>query len=136
MIKKNLSKIISVVIMSIIVLGPASIVNAKTVNTDFGTMTYSLTKSNNSSNYKKAVAKTSMPSDSKVFSYIKTTLEIQKNSTGSKLLEGNAMDTYNKGKTTNAKVESKYYDVTELAAFSCHEVVGKGSHEEYLAEVF
>lgn len=132
---KTLSKVMAVFMMSAVLLGSASVADAKSAPTDFGIMTYSLKKTT-TDDAKKVVAKTTMPVDSKVYSYVKTTLEVQINSTGSKILEGSILSPYEKNTEITAKVTSKNYSGVILAAFSCHEVVGKTSTEQYLADTF
>ena len=128
---KTLSKIMAVVMMSAVLLNSNMVANAKTASTDFGTMTYSLTTGKNSSG-KTATAKTSMPANSKTYSYVRTKLEVQINSTGAKILQGDVKGYYKKNTKITATAKTiKSYNVTKLAVFSCHEVVGRTSTERY-----
>ena len=134
---KILLKITAVMLIGSVTLSYSTIANAKTASTTFGTMTYSLTKiTTDSPPYKVIKASTSMPSKSKVFSYVKTTLEIQKNSTGCRINKGDVKTPYTANKKVSNAIEYHGYDGIKYAAFSCHEVVGKGSHEEYLSKAY
>jgi hypothetical protein len=77
-----------------------------------------------------------MPANSKTYSYIRTTMEIQLDSTG----ETQSWASGKIGYVKNAKVEAnitteKGYSV-KLAAFSAHEVVGKQGFVQYCNTTF
>lgn len=132
MTKKILKKIAATVFMSTMLISSVIVVNASTLKTDYGTMTYSLTKP--SSNVVKA--STSMPADSKTYSYVKTTLEVQDNLTGKTIYIGNTKLDYAKNTKITAIEQAKNLTAKELAAFSCHEVVGKTAYAKYGSKVF
>lgn len=126
---KILSKIMAALMVSALLLNSNMVANAETANTDFGTMTYSLEKDKNSP---KATATTSMPKNSKVFSYVRTKIEVQINSTGARIIKDDAKANYKANTKIIAIAEvSKDPKITKLAVFSCHEVVGRTSTERY-----
>ena len=125
--KNNILKKKVVLFLSLVcVLGSVSVVNAKSVKTDeFGTFSYSLTKSEN-----KIYAQTSC---SKTASKLITSLVVEKNSTGEKLFNV-------KNTKDNCKKNDVIYLINnsnnKLAVFSAHEAKGKTSIVRYEAEVF
>ena len=131
--KKNfLKKALATAIMSVTLVSSSMVANAATASTDFGTMTYSLTKP--ASNAVKA--STSMPASSSTYSYVKTTLEVQNNSTGTTLAKDSVKVNYAAGKKITATVTCENLSTTKLAGFSCHEVVGKTACAKYLSKTF
>lgn len=130
--KNILKKIAATVFMSTMLVSSVTVVNAATLKTDFGTMTYSLTKP--SSNVVKAT--TSMPANSKTYSYVKTSLEVQDNKTGKTIYKHSTKVNYAKNTKITAIEQAKNLTAKELAAFSCHEVVGRTAYAKYNSRVF
>ena len=136
---KVLSKVAAVVMVCAVMLSSVSVAGAQEVQpkkaaTPYGTMSYLLMKVGApSAKQKGAMAYTQMPASSKAFSYVRTTMEVQKNSTGKKIQEGSCKANYKANKKVGCEIESRLYRVDKLAAFSCHEVVGKKSKEVYAA---
>ena len=132
MIKNKLKKFLEGALMITSIIGTTGVASAATTPTDYGTMTYSLRK--DSSN--KIIASTSMPANAKPYSYLRTTLEIQINSTGERKswLSGKA------GYVPNMFISSTAYSdkgySCKLAAYSAHEVVGKKGFVKYCSTTF
>ena len=101
-------------------------VNAATVSTsEFGTMTYSLSRSGATV---AAVTKTTKAAPKLI-----TKLEVQVNSTGKTIVNTSATKT---NATNNTIIKATNYTSTKLAAFSTHEARGTSSVARYMAEVF
>ncbi len=139
---KLISKIAAVVMTCAVALSSVSVVGAqeikpKKVSTPYGTMSYLLTKVGvPSAKQKGAMAYTQMPATNKAYNYVRTTLEVQKNATGKKIHAASCIDKYKANKKVGCEVESRLYRVDKLAAFSCHEVVGKKTKEVYQSLVY
>lgn len=124
---KILKKITAVVLALTICLAGSNLVFAKTVETsEFGTFSYSLTRSGNKVT---AITKTE-----KTAAHLYTTLEVQLNATGETIY---GPKTFTKENVKiNKVIRLTNYSTKKLAVFSCHEARGKTSVTKYLAEVF
>lgn len=114
------------------IIGTTCVASAATAQTDYGTMTYYLKK--NPNNY--IVASTYMPANAKPYSYIKTTLEIQINSTGKTIKLHSNPFPYVQNSAQEAIIISDKTYTCKLAAFSAHEVVGKKGFVKYCKTTF
>ena len=132
MIKNKLKKFLAGALMITSIIGTTCVASAATTPTDYGTMTYSLRK--DSSN--KLVASTSMPANAKPYSYLRTTLEIQINSTGEKLSWCSHPVSYIPNVRIESRVSSSRSYTCKLAAFGAHEVVGKTGFVKYSSTTF
>ena len=129
MIKKSIATMLAITTL----LSSAVTTNASTCNTIYGAMTYTLTKPET-----KAVhACTSITCGSKSFSYIRTALEIQYNSTGQTVGQSSSIEKYKKGYTISTNCMVRILDsTTTYAAFSCHEIVGTTAYAKYKCTTF
>ncbi|RDU24895.1 hypothetical protein [Anaerosacchariphilus polymeriproducens] len=130
MIKKNLKKVMATTLMGLIMLSSTGVVHAATASTVYGKMIYDM-----ESDYDWVSAWTTMPTGSGRYSYIKTTLEVQDNSTGLTLFKKNSKSTYTYDENTTS-VYANNMTTTSLAAFSCHEVVGQIAYAKYMSSTF
>lgn len=104
-----------------------AVANAATLSTtEFGTFSYSLTRSGSTVAAKTSVTKTAKN--------LITSIEIQVNATGETLV--NTSVTKSNVKINNVIKATNYSTSTKLACFSCHEARGTSSVARYLAEKF
>lgn len=94
-------------------------------NTEFGTFSYGIIDGNNQVEAKTHVTKKA--------NKLHTKVEVQINATGKKI--GSADVTLKNGLKNDIKVSKKNIK-KNLAAFSCHEAIGKGNVTKYDAEIF
>lgn len=100
--------------------------NAATVSTDeFGTMTYSLSRSGNTVT---AITKTQ-----KTAAKLITKLDVMLNSTGQLLVRANVTK---EDARNNTVVRATNYTSSKLAAFTTHEARGNSSVAKYCSTVF
>lgn len=101
--------------------------NAATVSTsEFGTMSYSLTRSGSTVSARTSVTKTAKK--------LITSVEIQINATGATV--ATASVTKDNAKVNDVIKTTNYSSATKLACFSSHEARGVGGVARYLAETF
>ena len=104
--------------MTASIIGTTCVASAATTQTDYGAMTYYLRKNSNNN----VVASTFMPANAKPYSYIKTTLEIQINSTGKTTrLYSNPFYYIPNSAQEAAIITNKSY-TCKMAAISAHEM--------------
>ena len=132
MVKNKMRKVLAGVLMATTIVGSSCVANAATTSTSFGTMSYGIQKYSNNTIH----AYTSMPATSKKYSYIRTTLEVQVNSTGEKFAWVSNPVPYSSTKPAYAGIVSSKSFTTRLAAFTAHEVVGKSSTVKYLSTTY
>lgn len=118
--------------MTASIIGTTCVASAATTKTPYGTMKYYLEKRSN--NY--VVSCTSMPANSKKYSYIKTTLEIQDNNTGKTVGAAPSKVKYTPNRVNVAMVVSNKPYKRKFAAFSAHEVVGKTAFVKYCSTLY
>lgn len=130
--KKTIKKLLVGAVMTASIIGTTCVASAATTKTPYGTMKYYLGKRAN--NY--IVASTTMSANSKRYSYIKTTLEVQDNNTGKTRRFIPAKLEYTPNcKVTATAISDKPYK-GKFAAFSAHEVVGKTAFVKYCSTTY
>lgn len=100
---------------------------ASVSTSEFGTFTYNLTKSGNSVTASTSITKCT--SSTKLI----TTLEVQNNATGAKIVSGTATKT---GVKSASVVKAVNNTSIKLAAFGCHEARGNSSVAKYTSKTF
>lgn len=112
--------------LSLCAVGTCVPVSAASVSTsEFGTFTYGLSKSGSTVTAKTQCTKTAP--------VLITTLQVQVNSTGKKVVEATVTK---KNTKTNNIIKAVNTGNVKLAAFSAHEARGRNSVAKYDSEVF
>lgn len=125
---KRIKQMALSLVMAASLLGSSPLTaNAETVSTsEFGTMSYSLTRSGSTVTAKTSVTKTA--------NKLITSVEILINATGATVAKASV--TKNNAKVNDVIKTTNYSSGTTLACFSCHEARGTGSIAKYLAKTF
>lgn len=125
---KRIKQMALSLVMAASLLGSSPLTaNAATISTsEFGTMSYSLTRSGSTVTARTSVSKTA--------NKLITSVEIQINATG--VTVAKASVTKNNAKVNDVLQATNYSSSTELACFSSHEARGTGSVVKYLAKTF
>lgn len=136
MMKKFPKKLVALVTVMVLLTGGITTVNAETLATIYGTMGYYLR--NPATNEVTAYTQMSAIDKEKgtAYSYIRTTLEVQKNSTGERLYKGYKKSEFKYNAVVFSFIDAINLGTSKKAAFSCHEVVGKKAYAKYNSSVF